>query len=128
LERWTHGRMTLFGDAAHPMYPVGSNGASQAILDAEALAEQLATQADVSQALETYEAIRRPATAKIVMLNRQNGPEQVMQMAEERAPHGFTHIHDVIAQQTLEEISLRYKQAAGFTVNQVNLAAKQANT
>lgn len=120
LPRWSHGRMTLLGDAAHPMYPVGSNGASQAILDAEALAEQLATQPDIVQALETYEAARRPATAKIVLANRQNGPEQVMQLAEERAPQGFTDIHDVITQQELAEISQRYKQTAGFSLHQVN--------
>jgi 5-methylphenazine-1-carboxylate 1-monooxygenase len=120
VDRWTHGRMTLLGDAAHPMYPIGSNGASQAILDAEVLAEQLATQPSVVDALAAYEAVRRPATSQLVLLNRQNGPEQVMQLAEERAPHGFAHIHDVIPQQELEAISARYKQAAGFALNQVN--------
>ncbi|MCB9147881.1 MAG: flavin-dependent oxidoreductase [Caldilineaceae bacterium] len=120
LPAWTHGHMTLLGDAAHPMYPIGSNGASQAILDAELLAAQLAEQEDIAQALANYEAARRPATAKIVLMNRQNGPEQVMQMAEERAPDGFAHIHDVIAQAELEEIAQRYKQAAGFSLQQVN--------
>jgi 2-polyprenyl-6-methoxyphenol hydroxylase-like FAD-dependent oxidoreductase len=120
LPCWTHGRMTLLGDAAHPMYPIGSNGASQAILDAEALAEQLAAQDDVDRALAAYEAARRPATARIVLMNRQNGPEQVMQLAEERAPGGFAEIHDVIPRTELEEIAARYKQAAGFAVEQVN--------
>ncbi len=120
LERWTHGLMTLLGDAAHPMYPIGSNGASQAILDAETLAAQLATQPQVEVALTAYEAARRPATAQIVLMNRQNGPEQVMQLAEERAPNGFTQIHEVIAQAELEAISARYKQTAGFAINQVN--------
>ncbi|MEZ4863354.1 MAG: flavin-dependent oxidoreductase [Caldilineaceae bacterium] len=122
LPRWTHGRMTLLGDAAHPMYPIGSNGASQAILDAELLAAELATQDEVEEALATYEATRRPATGKIVLMNRQNGPEQVMQMAEERAPQGFTHIHEVIAQAELEAIAARYKQAAGFSIDQVRQA------
>ncbi|MEZ4712531.1 MAG: flavin-dependent oxidoreductase [Caldilineaceae bacterium] len=120
LPRWTHGRMTLLGDAAHPMYPIGSNGASQAILDAEMLADQLAEQTDIAQALANYEEARRPATGKIVLMNRQNGPEQVMQMAEERAPNGFENIHNVIAQAELEEIARRYKQTAGFSVQQVN--------
>ena len=120
LPAWTHGRVTLLGDAAHPMYPIGSNGASQAILDAEALAEALGTQADIQQALLDYESIRRPATTRIVLMNRQNGPEQVMQLAEERAPNGFAHIHDVISQQELEEIAVRYKQTAGFSLAQVN--------
>lgn len=120
LPRWTHGRATLLGDAAHPMYPIGSNGASQAILDAEALADQLAAHNDIAQALAAYEASRRPATSQIVLMNRQNGPEQVMQLAEERAPGGFADIHDVIPRAELEEIAARYKQAAGFAVQQVN--------
>src|SRR5262249_19195521 len=79
LPRWSHERVTLLGDAAHPMFPIGSNGASQAILDAACLAEQLATQPDTAAALAAYDAIRRPATAQIVLMNRANGPEQVMQ-------------------------------------------------
>ncbi|HVL34609.1 MAG TPA: flavin-dependent oxidoreductase, partial [Burkholderiales bacterium] len=118
LASWIDGRIALLGDAAHPMFPIGSNGASQAILDAEALAGALA-ELDVPQALARYDALRRPATAKIVLANRQNGPEQVMQIAEERAPHGFRHIHDVIPQAELEEIAARYKQTAGFTVEEV---------
>ena len=120
LPRWSHGRMTLLGDAAHPMYPVGSNGASQAILDAEALANALLRNEDIIQALAEYDAERRPPTASIVLANRQNGPEQVMQLAEERAPQGFANIHDVISQQELEGIAARYKQTAGFSVAQVN--------
>jgi 2-polyprenyl-6-methoxyphenol hydroxylase-like FAD-dependent oxidoreductase len=122
LPSWTRGHVTLLGDAAHPMYPIGSNGASQAILDAEAIANALA-KLPIPDALQAYDDERRPATAKLVLLNRQNGPEQVMQMAEERAPSGFNHIHDVMSHAELEEISLRYKQTAGFTVNQVNQRA-----
>ena len=120
LPRWSHGRMTLLGDAAHPMYPVGSNGASQAILDAETIANRLATTDDVVQALAQYEAERLPPTARITLANRQNGPEQVMQLAEERAPDGFTAIEEVISRQELEEIAARYKQTAGFSITQVN--------
>ena len=119
LPGWSRGRITLLGDAAHPMFPIGSNGASQAILDAEVVADAL-RDADVEQALLDYEGVRRPATAKIVLSNRQNGPEQVMQIAEDRAPQGFRHIHDVISQAELEEIAARYKQTAGFAVKQVN--------
>jgi 2-polyprenyl-6-methoxyphenol hydroxylase-like FAD-dependent oxidoreductase len=125
LPSWTRGRVTLLGDAAHPMYPIGSNGASQAILDAESLANELQAR-PVLDALLAYEEERRPATAKLVLLNRQNGPEQVMQIAEERAPNGFNHIHEVISQAELEEIAQRYKQTAGFTVNQVNQKAAKA--
>jgi 2-polyprenyl-6-methoxyphenol hydroxylase-like FAD-dependent oxidoreductase len=123
LPCWSHGRMTLLGDAAHPMYPVGSNGASQAILDAEAIANLLATTNDVVEALAQYETERRPPTARITLSNRQNGPEQVMQLAEERAPNGFTQIEEVISYQELEEIAARYKQTAGFSVTQVNQSA-----
>jgi 2-polyprenyl-6-methoxyphenol hydroxylase-like FAD-dependent oxidoreductase len=126
LPRWTHGRVTLLGDAAHPMYPIGSNGASQGILDAEAMAQAMlearfpARGTDPSDAFARYEAARREATGKIVLSNRQNGPDQVMQMAEERAPQGFAHIHDVIPRAELEAISARYKQLAGFSREHVN--------
>ena len=120
LARWGAGRVTLLGDAAHPMYPIGSNGASQAILDAAALATSLADATDVEQGLARYEALRREATSKIVLLNRQNGPERVMQLAEDRAPGGFERIEDVIPRRELEEISASYKAVAGFAPEQVN--------
>ena len=119
LPRWTRGRLTLLGDAAHPMYPIGSNGSAQAILDARCLAGCLAqARQGKLRALETalleYEAERLPRTAGIVLRNRLNGPEQVMQMAEERAPQGFANIADVIPDHELQAVSLRYKQLAGF--------------
>lgn len=120
LPKWTFGNMTLIGDAAHPMYPIGSNGASQGILDAEKLSNELSSQETVSNAFNNYELERRPATSNIVLSNRKNGPEQVMQLAEERAPEGFKHVHDVISQAELEEIANKYKQTAGFTVASVN--------
>ncbi len=114
LPRWSHGRMTLLGDAAHPMFPIGSNGASQAILDAEALIDALAAGGSIETALTAYDDLRRPATSAIVLSNRKNGPEQCMQIAEERAPNGFADIEDVIPRAELEGISARYKQIAGF--------------
>ena len=90
LPHWSFGRVTLLGDAAHPMYPVGSNGASQAILDARCVARLLAETNDVVTALQAYEAARLPATAKIVQDNRAGGPERVIDVVEERAPDGFT--------------------------------------
>ncbi len=114
IERWSFGRVTLLGDAAHPMYPVGSNGASQAILDAEALAESLDGAADPEAALLAYQEQRLGPTAGIVRANRQQGPEQVMQMVEERAPEGFARLEDVISRKELEGVAARYKQLAGF--------------
>jgi 2-polyprenyl-6-methoxyphenol hydroxylase-like FAD-dependent oxidoreductase len=119
IPRWTFGRVTLLGDAAHPMYPIGSNGASQAILDARQLAFELSCH-DIDTALADYEGTRRPATERIVLLNRANGPEQVMQAAHERAPNGFKHIHDVIGAQELEATAGNYKKAAGFEVEALN--------
>lgn len=122
LPHWRQGRVTLLGDAAHPMYPIGSNGASQAILDVRALADALAGKGLLEAALDAYEAERLPKTANIVLLNRQNGPEQVMAIAEQRAPEGFQHIHDVMPRDELEGIAARYKQVAGFTKDQVKKA------
>ena len=119
-ERWTFGRTTLLGDAAHPMYPIGSNGASQAILDARTLAYELATTASIDEALGAYEAARRPATSRIVLANRGNGPEQVMQLAETRAPDGFGHVHDVIGPDELEATAGAYKKLAGFDREALN--------
>ncbi|MFO1320643.1 MAG: flavin-dependent oxidoreductase [Burkholderiales bacterium] len=120
LPSWTRGRVTLLGDAAHPMYPVGSNGASQAILDAAELAERFKAGGALDAVLADYERVRRPATAAIVLANRVGGPDRVLQLAEERAPDGFERIEDVISRETLEAISMQYKQTAGFDRDTVN--------
>lgn len=116
LPRWTFDRVTLLGDAAHPMYPIGSNGASQAILDARSLVDALVREPSIDEALAAYEADRRPKTAGIVLANRQHGPERVMDLAEERAPGGFGDVSEVFAAGELEEIAAQYKQVAGFQV------------
>jgi 2-polyprenyl-6-methoxyphenol hydroxylase-like FAD-dependent oxidoreductase len=120
LARWTFGRVTLLGDAAHPMYPIGSNGASQAILDARVLTREILAHGPTHEALVAYEAERRPATTDLVMLNRRNGPEQVMQLVEERAPNGYDVVTDVLSQQELEDIAANYKRVAGFQVDALN--------
>jgi 2-polyprenyl-6-methoxyphenol hydroxylase-like FAD-dependent oxidoreductase len=121
VTQWSFGRVTLLGDAAHPMYPIGSNGASQAILDAEELAGSVRCASGPVEALKRYESARLEPTAEIVYSNRRLGPELVMQMVEERAPDGFKNLHDVISQEELESIAARYKRTAGFdreTLNQ----------
>jgi len=120
LPYWTWGRVTLLGDAAHPMYPVGSNGASQAILDARVLTREILTHGPTNAALLAYEAERRPATTDLVMLNRRNGPEQVMQLVEERAPNGYSVVTDVLSLRELEDIAANYKRVAGFQVEGLN--------
>lgn len=114
LPTWRHGNMTLLGDAAHPMYPVGSNGASQAIIDARVLARELSMRGSVSEALDAYEAVRLPATAAVVLANRQVGPERCMEIVAERAPDGFDDVDSVIPRHELVEIVESYKRTAGF--------------
>jgi 2-polyprenyl-6-methoxyphenol hydroxylase-like FAD-dependent oxidoreductase len=120
VSQWSFGRVTLTGDAAHPMYPIGSNGASQAILDARVLTREILAHGEMPAALQAYEAERRPATTDLVMLNRRNGPEQVMQIVEERAPDGYAVVTDVLSQQELEDIAANYKRVAGFQVEGLN--------
>src|ERR1700760_2748750 len=108
------------------MILVGSNGASQAILDVEALTSALlANPSDPITALQAYQEIRLPPTSKIVMANRANGPDHVMQVADERAPQGFKNVHDVISKDELEEIGRAYKAVAGFELEKVNQKAQE---
>ena len=120
LPQWSFGRVTLLGDAAHAMRPVGSQAGSQAIVDARVLAHALATHASVAAALAAYEAVRLPVMNEVILRNRQLGPEIVMQMAEERAPDGFARIEDVIPRSELEETARVFKIAAGFDAEALN--------
>jgi 2-polyprenyl-6-methoxyphenol hydroxylase-like FAD-dependent oxidoreductase len=120
VPRWSFGRVTLLGDAAHPMYPVGSNGASQAILDAAALARHLASTATVEEALAVYDAERRPATAEIVRANRCGGPEGVIDLIEARAPDGFDDVEAVADFAEREAVVRGYASMAGYGREQVN--------
>jgi 2-polyprenyl-6-methoxyphenol hydroxylase-like FAD-dependent oxidoreductase len=120
VDRWSFGRVTLLGDAAHPMYPIGSNGASQAILDARTLTGCLRSYpAEAEKALERYDSVRRPPTAAIVMANRGLGPELPMQLVEDRAPHGFANLADVITPEEILDVTDGYRQMAGFSLQQL---------
>ncbi len=114
LPRWTHGRVTLLGDAAHPMYPVGSNGAAQAILDARCLSDQLANSAHPREALYRYELERLPKTAEVVRLNRIGGPERVIDEVEKLAPAGFADVNDVLSHAERKAIVRGYAKKAGY--------------
>ena len=114
LPFWTQGRVTLLGDAAHPMYPRGSNGAGQAILDARALGDALAAAPSVTAALKAYEAKRLPATAAVVRMNRSNPPDAILREVYERTgDKPFARIEDVITRDELFAISERYRLATG---------------
>jgi 2-polyprenyl-6-methoxyphenol hydroxylase-like FAD-dependent oxidoreductase len=114
LPYWSSGRVTLLGDAAHPMYPVGSNGASQAILDARCLADALARSEHPRQALVAYEQKRLPMTAEIVRSNRRGGPEGVIDAVEQLAPDGFDNVENVLSYSQREAIVRGYASKAGF--------------
>lgn len=120
LPRWGTDRITLLGDAAHPMYPIGSNGGSQAIMDSRVLAYHLATAPDVSAALARYEADRREVTGAIVLANRRMGPDRILHTVAERAPHGFAHITEVLSASELAEIEAAYRRTTGTDVEQLN--------
>lgn len=123
LPRWSHGRVTLLGDAAHPMYPNGSNGAGQAVLDAVSLAAQLRRHDDVVAALRAYEEERLPTTAQLVAMNRAGGPELVIDEVERRAPDGFDQLGDVVEPDELKDIVNGYAKASGFALQQINRVA-----
>ncbi len=112
LPRWSHDRVTLLGDAAHPMYPIGSNGATQAIIDGEALTIALSEEADPTAALKLYEQRRLPPTARIVESNRKHGLDRMLDLVEERAPDGFTDLEKVLPAAELESIVGDYKRIA----------------
>jgi 2-polyprenyl-6-methoxyphenol hydroxylase-like FAD-dependent oxidoreductase len=120
LPRWSFGRTTLLGDAAHPMYPMGSNGASQSIVDARAVARWLSAGLTVTEALTAYDAERRPLVNSIVVQNRVGGPEGVIDLVEGRAPNGFDDL-DAVATYTEREAVVRgYATLAGYATDQVN--------
>jgi 5-methylphenazine-1-carboxylate 1-monooxygenase len=117
---WTFGRITMIGDAAHPMQPVGSQAGSQAIIDARALTRALLTVRDPAVALAYYDAERRPAMNDIILRNRALGPEAAMQLVEERAPNGLAEIGDVISREELDAIANSFTIAAGLDIETVN--------
>jgi len=118
LPQWSFGRVTLMGDAAHPMYPRGSNGSAQALIDARTLATELARHPYAELALQAYEGQRREATARVVETNRSVPPDfiniKVDQLSGDRP---FRHIDDLISQTELRDISDHYKRIAGFSLD-----------
>jgi 2-polyprenyl-6-methoxyphenol hydroxylase-like FAD-dependent oxidoreductase len=115
VDRWTFGRVTLLGDAAHPMYPRGSNGAAQAILDARALADCLAAGGDAPAALRAYEIARSGPTARVVRTNREHPPDYLIRRVEELVGDApFDDLDRYISRAALQRLSDEYKRIAGF--------------
>jgi 2-polyprenyl-6-methoxyphenol hydroxylase-like FAD-dependent oxidoreductase len=120
IARWTFGRVTLMGDAAHPMYPRGSNGAAQAVIDARTLADILAKGGDAPAALREYEAARVEPTARVVRTNRQHPPDFIIIRVEELVgDRPFDDLDKYITQGELKELSDRYKRVAGFAAEDI---------
>jgi 2-polyprenyl-6-methoxyphenol hydroxylase-like FAD-dependent oxidoreductase len=129
VARWSFGRVTLLGDAAHPMHPAGSQAGSQAIIDARALAWHLARHRDdVTAALRAYEQERLPVTRDIALQNRAMGAEAMMDLAEARAPQGFTDIDAILPRAEREALAGTYRSRAGLDVQAVNDRASYAVT
>jgi len=115
LPFWSSGRVSLLGDAAHPMLPRGSNGAAQAIIDAQCLASLLSKGGDIDGALRAYESIRLPATAEVVLSNRDRSPDAILRVVEERTGgKPFRAITDVISQEEIDTWHENYRRTAGF--------------
>jgi 2-polyprenyl-6-methoxyphenol hydroxylase-like FAD-dependent oxidoreductase len=109
LSCWGKGLVTLAGDAAHPMYPIGSNGGSQAIVDARALARELAAAGSPRDGIRAYEAARVPATTSIVLATRNMPVDQVLDIVHDRAPEGFERIEDVLTAAELARLRDGYR-------------------
>lgn len=120
LERWTEGHVTLMGDAAHAAYPVGSNGAGSAILDARSLGAAFLAHGLTSAALQAYEAQMRPVTTAVTLANRMAGPDAILEVVDERCGGLFDDITDVIPRAELAAHAEKYKQTAGTSVAQTN--------
>lgn len=122
LPRWQDGRVSLMGDAAHVMYPVGSNGASQAIMDARKLGRALLDHGPTPQALEAYEAETRPGANRTVLASREAGPDALLGVVEDRCAGRFEDIEAVIPRAEMDAFQARWKTVAGLAKEALNTA------
>ena len=120
LDKWTFEKTTLLGDAAHPTYPVGSSGASQAIIDSRKLVFYLKAKGLNNSALAAYEDEMRPLTSKITITNRSDGPDALLQVVEDRCEGKFASINNIITESELKDHSEKYKTIAGTNIEKLN--------
>ena len=120
LPKWSHGLVTLLGDAAHAMYPIGSNGATQGIIDARILARELRDHGVGAGALQSYDTIRREAVNAVVLANRGDGPDKILDIVAERAPEGYADIETVMPLAERVAFADRYKAVTGMTIDALN--------
>jgi 2-polyprenyl-6-methoxyphenol hydroxylase-like FAD-dependent oxidoreductase len=120
VERWTFGRVTLTGDAAHPMYPRGSNGAAQALIDVRVLADLLKEMPDPLQALKAYERARLGPAYEVVRTNRVSPPDSIIDKVQTlTGDKPFDNLDDYVTQDELRELSKQYQHVAGFRIEDV---------
>jgi 5-methylphenazine-1-carboxylate 1-monooxygenase len=120
LKRWTFGRVTLLGDAAHPLIPVSSSGAVHAIIDGRALAYALGTNSDPLQGLKAYEEDRLPKTNQVVMASRENGPDEVLEIVNDECPEDAEDIYQYVKEERLEKVIDDFKERSGFAIDVLN--------
>ncbi len=120
LPQWSFGPVTLLGDAAHAMYPIGSNGASQGIIDARVLARELRDHGVGQGALQSYDDIRRKAVNAVVLANRGDGPDKILDIVADRAPEGTDDIESIMPLSELQAFADRYKTVTGMTIDELN--------
>jgi 5-methylphenazine-1-carboxylate 1-monooxygenase len=120
IEKWSFGRVTLAGDAAHPMYPRGSTGSAQGLIDARVLADKLAEVPDPVAALQAYEAARAGPAGKVVLTNRSTPPDYINIKVEElTGDRPFDNLDDYITQAELRALSDQYKRIAGYSIEEL---------
>ena len=122
LPCWTRGRVSLMGDAAHAAYPVGSNGAGSAIIDARKLGAAFVARGLTPEALQAYEDEMRPITEKVILTNRVAGPDSILDVVEERCGGVFDDIENVIPRDELAAHAANYKAVAGYALEAINAA------
>ncbi|MEX3314256.1 flavin-dependent oxidoreductase [Sulfitobacter sp. PS-8MA] len=120
LARWTHGRVSLMGDAAHAAYPVGSNGAGSAIIDARKLGAAFIAHGMTEAALQSFEDEMRPKTTKVIEMNRVAGPDSILDIVEQRSGGQFNDIAEVISTAEMAEHARKYKLTAGYGIEETN--------
>ena len=120
LKQWTFDRVTLLGDAAHPLIPVSSSGAVHAIIDGRALAFALATHQDPVAGLQAYEADRLPKANQVVLASRRNGPDEVLEIVRNECPEDADDIHEYVSKDRLQSVIDDFKVRSGFAIETLN--------
>jgi flavin-dependent dehydrogenase len=124
LKKWSFGLVTLIGDAAHPMYPIGANGASQALLDSVALRESLSSENNTKAALIAYEKSRLQTTSKVVLENRKNSHQKVLEIIEDQLDDANSSIDDIVSSIDIPSFVSNYRSDAGFDLESARLVTK----